>query len=655
MGLPNPKKRKPTASEVAAWAKASIGKRIDLPGSGGGPQCWDLPNYIFERYWGFRTWGNAVDMAYYKYPKGFRFIKNTPDFVPLPGDIAVWHPGNGIGWAGHTGIVVGPSNKKTFRCVDQNWVHKEYPPNYNWGSAAAYVTHSYTSVTGFVRPAYQKEVRKTGTKHETNKPKTPTNVKPEVKPQDSSKDVTSTGEAKKPHFKEIKKVQYTDFQYSLDKELEYNDHLIVDDGKLMTKPKGIYIKECPHLRDVEELYLQRNRFVSKDEYPHVYIDREQIWTPRPPDTEAPSHPGWLVLEVCGAQTESKRQFMLNQLQALIYGVWLMSWSKIKLSESTIKADPNIWRSMKDLINYDMIKNGIPDESKYKEVESKIIEMYLKKDNLLKEKIVTTTSTKIIKIKSDKEAKTTKPTVTTPSTSKSKKTTPSKQTKAKVTVEKSGFTFTQALNLQMSRGYPQKSNGYSWYFPSRSAVSAAMNPTSIWNSASQRYQMLNLGKYQGISVSKLNVILKGRGTLSGQGKAFADGCKKYNINEIYLIAHALLESGNGTSNFASGRYGMYNYFGIGAYDNNPNNAIAFAKNRGWTTPAKAIIGGAKFVRQDYINKGQNTLYRMRWNPKNPATHQYATDIRWCEHQASTIYSYYKKIGLKGLYFIQDKYK
>lgn len=40
----------------------------------------------------------------------------------------------------------------------------------------------------------------------------------------------------------------------------------------------------------------------------------------------------------------------------------------------------------------------------------------------------------------------------------------------------------------------------------------------------------------------------------------------------MIAHALLESGNGTSNFASGRYGVYNYFGIGAYDNNPNNAI-----------------------------------------------------------------------------------
>ena len=67
----------------------------------------------------------------------------------------------------------------------------------------------------------------------------------------------NTTEQTKPTTKRLK-VQYTDFLYSLDKELEYNDHLIVDDGHLMTKHKGIYIKECPHLRDVEELYLQRN-------------------------------------------------------------------------------------------------------------------------------------------------------------------------------------------------------------------------------------------------------------------------------------------------------------------------------------------------------------------------------------------------------------
>lgn len=70
-------------------------------------------------------------------------------------------------------------------------------------------------------------------------------------------------------------------------------------------------------------------------------------------------------------------------------------------------------------------------------------------------------------------------------------------------------------------------------------------------------MLDLGKYQGISVSKLNKILKGKGTLSGQGKVFAEGCKKNNINEIYLIAHAFLESAYGRSNFTSGRNGAYN--------------------------------------------------------------------------------------------------
>ncbi len=39
-----------------------------------------------------------------------------------------------------------------------------------------------------------------------------------------------------------------------------------------------------------------------------------------------------------------------------------------LSETTLKVDPNIWRSMKDLINYDLIKQGIPDNAKYEQVK-----------------------------------------------------------------------------------------------------------------------------------------------------------------------------------------------------------------------------------------------------------------------------------------------
>ena len=39
MGLPSPKKRKPTASEVAAWAKRMIGRRVDVHGYDGAQCC----------------------------------------------------------------------------------------------------------------------------------------------------------------------------------------------------------------------------------------------------------------------------------------------------------------------------------------------------------------------------------------------------------------------------------------------------------------------------------------------------------------------------------------------------------------------------------------------------------------------------------------
>ncbi|EOD8611144.1 glucosaminidase domain-containing protein, partial [Staphylococcus aureus] len=619
-----PKTRKPTASEVVEWAKSNIGKRINIDNYRGS-QCWDTPNFIFKRYWGFVTWGNAKDMANYRYPKGFRFYRYSSGFVPEPGDIAIWHPGNGIGSDGHTAIVVGPSNKSYFYSVDQNWVNSN-----SWtGSPGRLVRHPYVSVTGFVRPPYSKD---------TSKPSS-TDTSSASKANDS----TITGEAKKPQFKEVKTVKYTAYSNVLDKEEHFIDHIVVM-GDERSDIQGLYIKESMHMRSVDELYTQRNKFISDYEIPHLYVDREATWLARPTNFDDPRHPNWLVIEVCGGQTDSKRQFLMNQIQALIRGVWLLSGTDKELSETTLKVDPNIWRSMKDLINYDLIKQGIPDGAKYEQVKKKMLETYIKRDILTRENIKEVTTKTTIRI-SDKtsvdSASTRGPTAS--------------DEKPSIVTEKSPFTFQQALDRQMSRGNPKKSHTWGWANATRAQTSSAMNVKRIWESNTQCYQMLNLGKYQGVSVSALNKILKGKGTLDGQGKAFAEACKKNNINEIYLIAHAFLESGYGTSNFASGRYGAYNYFGIGAFDNDPDYAMKFAKNKGWTTPAKAIMGGASFVRKDYINKGQNTLYRIRWNPKNPATHQYATAIEWCQHQASTIAKLYKQIGLKGIYFIRDKYK
>lgn len=564
-------------------------------------------------------------MANYRYPKGFRFYRYSSGFVPEPGDIAVWHPGNGIGSDGHTAIVVGPSNKSYFYSVDQNWINSN-----SWtGSPGALIRHGYASVTGFVRPPYSKD---------TSKPSN-TNTSSASKANDS----TITGEAKKPQFKEVKTVKYTAYSNVLDKEEHFIDHIVVW-GDERSDIQGLYIKESMHMRSVDELYTQRNKFISDYEIPHLYVDREATWLARPTNFDDPRHPNWLVIEVCGGQTDSKRQFLMNQIQALIRGVWLLSGTDKELSETTLKVDPNIWRSMKDLINYHLIKQGIPDNAKYEQVKKKMLETYIKRDILTRENIKEVTTKTTIRI-SDK---------TSVDSASKRGPTPSDK-KPSIVTETSPFTFQQALDRQMARGNPKKSHTWGWANATRAQTSSAMNVKRIWESNTQCYQMLNLGKYQGVSVSSLNKILKGKGTLDGQGKAFAEACKKNNINEIYLIAHAFLESGYGTSNFASGRYGAYNYFGIGAYDNNPNYAMTFAKNKGWTTPAKAIMGGASFVRKDYINKGQNTLYRIRWNPKNPATHQYATAIEWCQHQASTIAKLYKQIGLKGIYFTRDKYK
>lgn len=74
-------------------------------------------------------------------------------------------------------------------------------------------------------------------------------------------------------------------------------------------------------------------------------------------------------------------------------------------------------------------------------------------------------------------------------------------------------------------------------------------------------------------------------------------KTYHINEIYLISHALLETGNGSSILANGTMfngkKVYNMYGIGAYDSNPNYLGAkYAYEQQWFTPEAAIIGGAK---------------------------------------------------------------
>ncbi|WP_180995060.1 cell wall-binding repeat-containing protein [Raoultibacter timonensis] len=224
----------------------------------------------------------------------------------------------------------------------------------------------------------------------------------------------------------------------------------------------------------------------------------------------------------------------------------------------------------------------------------------------------------------------------------------------------------------------------------SEVRSALDPaTSMYGTSSfLQFAVLSDG-YSGMSAAQLDAFIASRvgyseraygvtSKLRNTGAYFIAAAKKYNINEVYLVCHAALESGWGCSKLAqgtvSGYSGYLNFYGIGAYDIDPNNGgAALAKSKGWTTPEKAILGAAEWIKNNYVNPtvssagvsgAQNTLYKMKWDVKRAVSssqvwHQYATDIYWPSSIArimSEFYSY-SNVSLKdsGLRYEVPRYQ
>ncbi|WP_185160566.1 glucosaminidase domain-containing protein [Mammaliicoccus sciuri] len=630
--------QKPTATQVKNWALKIVRNKttIDVDKKWGG-QCWDLCAYVSLKYWNYFPTGNAIAWSYNKLPSGFIRYRNTTNFVPKPGDFAIWGSGPWNNGVGHCSIVVGPSDKNNFTSVDQNWFTN------NWsGSPPSKIKHTYYGVSYFIRPPYRKEnttannAQKEQNKKEPNKP---TTVNPE------------NNESAPPKYKTITTIKYSKYnEENLD--IDNIFQRITTGIFRVGDPKGITIRMAKTSRSVQELYNDRDT-IPEDELPHFYTDKNRIWSPRHPMYEVPGDKDNVVIEICRDMNDVKTDYYRHELMGLIMGVTMLESYNIPFKVQNLNLTQNIWRSLKEHTGFDIQKDGKATKGELLKLKQALIKFYDKRKEYMDSAPKEIVTKKKIKV-SSKSTVSSKKTSSSSSNSSSSSSSTAKKSKVVTNIDTSKFTFAQALNKQMSVN-PQINIGNGWYTASRAQTQQYMHSTNVRKSTVQRYQMLNLGKYQGISVSKLNQLLRNKGKLHNQGSAFAKAGKTYNVNEIYLIAHALLETGNGTSNFASGSSGYYNMYGIGAYDYNPNYAITFARNQGWNTVSKAIIGGAKFIRSNYISKGQNTLYRMRWNPKNPGTHQYATDIRWANHQATIIYNYYKKIGSKGMYFQYDRYK
>lgn len=132
---------------------------------------------------------------------------------------------------------------------------------------------------------------------------------------------------------------------------------------------------------------------------------------------------------------------------------------------------------------------------------------------------------------------------------------------------------------------------------------------------------DLGKrLQGITANQINNWIRAKAPNSpfnGQGQVFIEAQSQSGLDARYILAHAALESAWGSSRIART---YHNYFGINAYDSNPDNAKK-SSNRSLQA---GIINGAMWIKEHYYNRGQKTLYAMN-HDKNG--HNYASDKAW----------------------------
>ena len=244
----------------------------------------------------------------------------------------------------------------------------------------------------------------------------------------------------------------------------------------------------------------------------------------------------------------------------------------------------------------------------------------------------------------------------------------------------------SITLEQAISLEQANSNYS-----KSELNESMNPSNWDYGDAGFYQFADLSKgYSGaITASQLNQIIDSKvvyqesernctSMLRGTGEYFIQAAKKYNINEVYLLSHAAIESAWGCSTLAQGKVegyeGFYNFYGIGAFDIDPNNqGAALAKENGWTSSELAIMGAAKWISDRYIHStvasgivsgDQNTLYKMKWDLKRAESegavwHQYATSRTWATGIASVMNSCYSYLGMgmddTGLSFDVPRFK
>ena len=190
------------------------------------------------------------------------------------------------------------------------------------------------------------------------------------------------------------------------------------------------------------------------------------------------------------------------------------------------------------------------------------------------------------------------------------------------------------------------DGSSWVGANSDYIAYCMDPRNFLDETNLfQFERLSYSSTQ--TIEGVQAILAGTfmenevedadGTTLNYAEAFVQIGQETGVSPYHLASRVRQEQGlKGTSSLISGTYkgyeGYYNYFNVGASGVTSTlviqNGLAYAKNAGWDTRYKALLGGAKLLAKNYISVGQDTLYFQKFNVVNHAalySHQYMSNV------------------------------
>ena len=212
----------------------------------------------------------------------------------------------------------------------------------------------------------------------------------------------------------------------------------------------------------------------------------------------------------------------------------------------------------------------------------------------------------------------------------------------------------------------------WVMASRELVAYALDPRNYF-SESHAFAFLSMSYAETETYEGVRTIVQGTflanaypSGLEDSGRfatwidAILAAARETGMSAYHLAAYIKQEQGSGGTELAWGTMpnysGYYNLLNIGAYLTSTMSARQrgawYAQSKGWNTPYKAILGGAHFLVNGYINVGQNNIYFKKFDliaDGGLYNHQYMGNIKAVFTEADHLHSAYADVGDARLTF------